>query len=69
MADGGGSVVWHRGDLHRLQLVREHAQDLVKLVVALLPLCLGARLPPEQPQGKLCPEGLQELWHRLPVPC
>jgi len=61
------SLVVQRGDLHGLQLVREHAEDLVKLVVALLPVRLRARLPPEQAQCELRAERLQQLRHRLPV--
>lgn len=69
-AQGQGSgVSVCRADLHRFQFIREDREDLVKLVVALLFVTRRPRLTPEEPQGELGPEGLQEFRNRNPACC
>lgn len=68
-AGSGERVGMQRRDLHRFKFVRENVEDVVELLVALGSVGLCARLTPEQPQGKLCPESLQQLWDRLPASC
>lgn len=63
----GQGAVLLRDELHRLQFVGQDTQDLVKLVVALLPVGRRAALTPQQPQGELSAEGLQQLGNRLPT--
>lgn len=69
---GGGSgqkVRLEWGDHHGLQLIRQHMEDLVKLLVALRLVGQRPRMTPEQTQGELCPEGLQQLGDGLPASC
>lgn len=65
----GEGVGVQRSDLHRFKFVGEDVEDVVKFLVALCSVGLCAGLTPEQPQGKLCPESLQQLRDGLPASC
>lgn len=65
----GEGVGVQRSDLHRFKFVGEDVEDVVKFLIALCSVGLCAGLTPEQPQGKLCPESLQQLGDRLPASC
>lgn len=53
----------------RFQFFWEDTKHLIKLLISLLPVCSCAQLTPEQPQGELCAESLEQFGDWLPASC